>query len=146
MREVPANSDTLLVAFGSRPVASRELVAKLDMAVNVVADRLDAAPAAADAAERRPGQIRQPLGVAIATAQQIHQRLVGKPVQRDLFGMRRNLVGQSAILDDELVPKIDLTDRGDKPRADVAEPILVVPERNVRRHPDGMVRQKVALP
>lgn len=60
--------------------------------------------------------------------------------------MRRNLVGQPAILDDELVSNVDLTDRGDEPRADVAEPILVVPERNVRRHPDSMVGQKVALP
>lgn len=64
----------------------------------------------------------------------------------DLFGIRHNHVGQPAILDDELVSNVDLTDRGDEPRTDVAEPILVVPERNVRRHPHGMVGQKVALP
>ena len=66
MREVTADSDAFLVVFGRGSIVARELIAKSDAVVNVVADRLDALPATVDRTEQGPCEIGQFLRVARA--------------------------------------------------------------------------------
>ena len=52
------------------------VIAEANPVMDVIANRLEALPTRRDAAEQRPGQIRQFLGVAITATQQIDQNVM----------------------------------------------------------------------
>ena len=78
------------------------LVAERDMLVDEIADRLHQPPAFAHLAEFRPGDVRQPVGLAIAAAEQIDQRVDGQRVERELRRERRDGVRLAAVVDEEI--------------------------------------------
>ena len=78
MGKVPADADALGMSFGRSAVAPGVMVAEFDMVMHVVANRLNALPAAIDAAEPRPSKVGKFLGIAVAASQQIHQCVVGQ--------------------------------------------------------------------
>jgi hypothetical protein len=65
MGEVTAHTNPLEVPFGSGPIVSREMIAKLNMGVHVIADRLHATPPALNMTEKAPREIVQLLRIAI---------------------------------------------------------------------------------
>ena len=84
-------------------VASRVLVVEGDAFVHVVADRLHARPARRRVAEQRPGGLGEPVGLAIAAAEQIDDHLVRQLLDRHLLRLRRDRVGQAGVADQEIV-------------------------------------------
>jgi hypothetical protein len=64
------------------------LVAKGDVAMDVIADRLDARPTGGRLGEELPGDVGQAVGLALAAAQEIDDRL-GRQVLDRVLGRRR---------------------------------------------------------
>jgi len=62
---VPANAGAIAECFPTRPAGTRVFVAKGDVLVDVVAASLDAAPAERRLPEQRPGDLGEPVGLAI---------------------------------------------------------------------------------
>ncbi len=98
MGEVAADPNAFLMSFQGRPVVAREVITELDAVVDVIADRLNTRAAAFDGTEHRPGKIGELLGIAIAAAQQIDQRLVGKLLKRHLWRVEGRGVRPPTIL------------------------------------------------
>ena len=80
-------------------VGARVLVAEGDVAVDEVADRLDAAPAGGAGAEQLPGGLGQMVGVAVAAAQEVDQGLVRQVLHRVLHGRGDDRIGGARIVD-----------------------------------------------
>src|SRR5271155_4002523 len=64
-RIVPADAGAIAISFPRRPGGARVFVAEGNVLVNVIANGLDAGPAERRIAEPRPGDIGQPVGLAI---------------------------------------------------------------------------------
>ena len=103
MREVTAYANAFVMAFRSRTIAARMVIAEFEALMHVVADRLDTLPAAGNASEQGPGEIRKSLGIAIAASNQVDQRLVRQYIDAPLLRIWRDLIGQAAVFDDEFV-------------------------------------------
>ena len=78
------------------------LVAELDVSVDVIADRLHQRPALGDVPEFRPGQLKEAVGLAVAAAEQINQRVNGKFLQRMLDRLGRHIVRLAAVVDQKI--------------------------------------------
>ena len=102
MSEVAAHAPPLDIGFERGAGRLGVLVAERDMLVHEVADRLHQRPAFADLAEFRPGDVRQPVGLAIAAAEQIDERVDGQRLERQLRRERRDDVRLAAVIDEEL--------------------------------------------
>src|ERR1700760_4998097 len=87
MREISAHADAFLVTFRRRAVASRMMVTKLEPVMDVIANSLHPLPTALKATELCPGKITQLLGIAVAAAEQIDQRLIRQLVDLQLLGL-----------------------------------------------------------
>ncbi|MBM7487912.1 hypothetical protein JOE52_006894 [Bradyrhizobium canariense] len=70
-------------------------------------------PASVDLPERGPSKICQLLRIAVTAAQQIYLGVVWQLVQRDLSSIWCDCIGQTTVLDDELVPNLDQPARRD---------------------------------
>src|SRR6516164_3370537 len=77
MREIATHAGAVTITFPRRPAVAGVLVAEGDMAVDVVEDRLHPAPTEWRGLEQRPGDVGQPVGLAIAGGQQEHQSVIG---------------------------------------------------------------------
>jgi hypothetical protein len=85
--EIPTYSNALLVPFPCGSVASRILISELEALVNVLAHGLRPRPTAVDVIKHGPSMVRQFLRVAIPAAEQIHECVVGKSLNRPLLGI-----------------------------------------------------------
>ncbi len=85
MREVAAHTAALSQRLDRAAGRSGVLVAELDSIVDEVADRLNARPARRRLAEQIPRGLHQPVGLAVAAAQQEHQRVVRQVGDRMFF-------------------------------------------------------------
>jgi hypothetical protein len=70
--------------------------------VHIVAYRLHSGSTWRRRVEQRPREVVQPVDLAVAAAQQKQHRLVGQVVHRVLDGVRRMLVDEAVIADDEI--------------------------------------------
>src|ERR1700688_2703008 len=104
MSEVPADADALLVSFRGSPIAARMLVVEANPVMGVVTDRLHALPARRQAAEQRPGKVRQLFGVAVAAAQQIDQNLIRQLGELPLPRVWRDLIGLATDGNPKVIP------------------------------------------
>ena len=141
----------LRVSLGGGAVIARMVIAELEMAVHIVADRLHLLPAALNAAEMRPGEIGELLRVAIAAAHQEQQRVIGQFRNRELPGAGRDLVGKAGIPDQEIIADFNQARWRDETRADIAKGIAIVARGNlVRRLATGQLNavlaEEIALP
>ena len=145
MGEIPANAAAFLVTFRRGAVSPGMVVAEFNAVVGVVADRLRPLPAALDAAEERPSQIRKLLGVAVATCQQEGEGVARQRRSVPLMRGRANLIRQAAILDDELAADFEQSRRCDEAGTDVAIRIEVVPRVHGRRKLHRLIAENVPV-
>src|SRR5258708_5727353 len=143
MGEVAADADALIVAFGSGAVAAGVMVAERNALMDIVADRLHPGPSAVDAAEQRPCQIGQLLGIAVATAQQIDQDVVGQFTDRNLSRVGSRGIGQTAVGDQKRVANFQQAGRCYDPGAGVAEHVDIITPLHVPRKTDLVRTEKI---
>jgi hypothetical protein len=111
-----------------------------------IADRLHQGTTLGMIAELGPGEIRQAVGFAIPTTEQIDERLDRQVVQRVMRGRRRNCVGPAAVLDEEI------TANGHQPRgradhmADIAEAVAIFPDRDLGMQVHLVGRDEIGAP
>ncbi len=98
MGEVAANALPVLQGLVRGLGGIGVLIAEGDVVVNEVADGLDQRPAFRHFPEFRPGKFRQSVGVAVAAAEEINQRLDRQSLERALHRVRRHVVGIAAVL------------------------------------------------
>ena len=84
VRKVAADALAFVEDFPGRHRRARMLVAEGDVAMDEIADRLNACPARRRVAEEVPGRLGQAVGLAVAAAQEKNQRLVRQILYRVL--------------------------------------------------------------
>src|SRR4029077_9294395 len=84
MRVVAANALALVEHVPGRLGCARVLIAKLNVIVDKIADRLNARPSGRLLLKELPGDIGQLVGFTIATAKKIHDRLCRQVLYRML--------------------------------------------------------------
>jgi hypothetical protein len=146
MREVATDANALFVAFRRGSIATRVLIAEANSVMGVVANCLHPLPPRGHAAKQRPGKIRQFLGVAIATAQQIDQHVIRQLTYFDLSRVRRYLIGKAAIRNQKLVSDLEQSGWSHDPRAGIAEHVDIVARRDVRGKLNSVFAQQIAHP
>src|ERR1700746_121121 len=119
------------------------MVAEFKLIMHVIANRLDALPAADGGSELLPRKLRQLLGIAIAATYKINEHFVGQAVDRPLLSTRRDFIGKSLVGDNELVANFEKTCRSHKPCANVPKEVAIVTRRGFVRQPDAVLCQKV---
>ena len=100
MGVVAADALALVVGFPRGLGGARMLVAERDVTMDVIADRLHPRPARRRILEQLPGDIRQPVGLAIPAAEQINQRIRRQVLDRMLNRRGNHGIGQAAVADD----------------------------------------------
>ena len=93
VREVATDAGAVDEAAVGGPERIGIRVIEDDMAIDEITDRLDAAPSRRCLPERRPGEVAQTIGVAIAAAQQKNQNFVRQILDVMLDGVARDHVG-----------------------------------------------------
>src|SRR6185295_19649373 len=81
---VAADALAFLISLPRRLAGARMLISERDMTVHEIADRLDPRPARRRFLEQLPGNFRKPVGLAITAAEQMHQGVRGKILDRML--------------------------------------------------------------
>src|SRR5271155_2932105 len=99
MGKVAANAESFPVPVPSRARRACVRVAEGQAVMHIVANRLDACPSWRHATEKRPGGIRETVGLAVAAAEQKFQRLDGQILYRDLSCIGFDRIGQTAVAD-----------------------------------------------
>ncbi len=75
VRVVATDAIAFRIGLPGRLGRTRMLVAEGDVAMNVIADRLDAGPSRGGLGKKLPRDVGQAVGLAVATAQEIDDRL-----------------------------------------------------------------------
>jgi hypothetical protein len=109
------------------------------MVADEIADRLNPAPAARGRPEQLPGNVGKLVGFAIAAAERINQSVVRQPFDRDLFGVERDRVWPSAILDDGVAANRQIARRRDETADTIAKCVKINLLRNCWR---GLERRR----
>jgi len=78
VREVAADSSSLVESFPGRLGGPRILVAEGDMVMDIITDRLNPSPSRRRLTEKLPSRFGQPICFAISAAQQVDQSLFGQ--------------------------------------------------------------------
>ena len=125
MGKVSAHALSFVVGVPGGLGATRELVAKGDVVMHPVTDRLHTFPSGRRAAEQIPGDIDQLIGFAVATAQQEHQRVIGQFLNRHLPGVLGDAFGQARVFDDRVGRQAQLSGRRQNPAAPVAKQVAI---------------------
>ena len=137
MGEVATHATAFLERFRRGLGGARVLVAKDDVRVHVVADRLHTRPAGRCFAEQVPGNFGQQIGIAIAAAQQKHQCLFRQRLHCVLLrGWCHNIL-LAGVANHAIGRQLDPTFGRDHARAPVAERIAIAGNRH------GRVRDQV---
>src|SRR6185295_7851074 len=79
---VAADALAFLISLPRRLAGARMLISKGDVTVHEIADRLDPRPARRRFLEQSPRDVRKPVGLAIAAAEQINQSIRRKVLNR----------------------------------------------------------------
>jgi pantetheine-phosphate adenylyltransferase len=93
MREVAANADAFLVPFGRSPIASGVVVSEFNTVMNIVTDRLDAAP----------------LHIAVGIVARVHESFAAEPSPSSGSSIENAVViGGPCVVTDEVVVAIGI--------------------------------------
>ena len=122
MREVAANALPVLQGLVSGLGGIGVLIAEGDVVVNEVADGLNQRPALRHLAEFGPGEFRQSIGVAVAAAEEINQRLDRQSLKRALRRVRRHVVRIAAVLHKKIKRNRQPPGRGPDHVANIPKP------------------------
>ncbi len=98
MRVVAAHAFAFLESLPRRSRRSGILVAEGDVAMDVVADGLDAAGAGGRCAEQVPRDAGQPIGLAVSASEEEYERLLGKIFHRMLVLRSGDRVGLACVV------------------------------------------------
>ena len=131
MGKVAANPGTLLPTLKGGAGGPGIHIVKGDVVVHIVANRLHPRPTARSIAEHVPGNLAQPVGVAIPAGQQVQDGVIGQFGQRRLGQPRKDRVRQTLAADHAVTADRKAAHRRHKPSAHIAETVAVQP----RRHP-----------
>ena len=134
MREVTADPGPLHEDVVGRLGRASGLVIEPDVGVHPVADGLDPRPTLRRPAEEAPGDLREPIHLAIAAAEQIDQGLGGQLLGGVLPRPRDDRVGLTGVLNDHVIPEAQRPRRREDPSAPVAEAVSELLDRDVRLH------------
>src|SRR5271166_2696504 len=104
---------------------ARMLVAEGDVAMDEIADRLDARPSRRRAFEEFPGHRGQAVGLAVTAAQEKDQRLGRQVLDRVLSGRRDNYIRQAGIMNDAISRQTHPAGGSDDAAAPIAERVAV---------------------
>ena len=94
-------------------------------------------------AEQRPGGIGQPVRLAVAAAEQIHDGLGRQLLHRVLDGTGVGLVQQPAVVDQEVRGDRQQAGRGEDARADVIVTVLVGADDRSGTEVDGALGDQI---
>ena len=92
MGEVSAYATTFVVPLRGGAVTSGMVIAEIDAAMSIIANRLCPLPATLDASKQRPCKVRELFGVAVATRQQERQSFTWQRANAPLLRGRTDLV------------------------------------------------------
>mgnify|MGYP004708666919 CR=1 FL=1 len=123
MRIIAANTYPLIVRFPGSPGITGILIAKCDMVMHEITDRLDPAPAGRSLAKEVPRHLGKVLGVAVTASQQEKQRFFRQFLDRMLLRRKRDDVGLTRVSDHRRARYPELPGRGDEACAPVIEAI-----------------------
>src|SRR5713226_3898423 len=99
MRVVAAHALALLESLPCRSRGSGILVVEGDVAMDVVADGLNAAGAGGRLAEQVPRDGGQPIGLAVSASEKEYERLLGKIFHRMLVLRQGDRVGLACVVE-----------------------------------------------
>src|SRR6266404_705388 len=125
MRVVPANALSFVERFRGSLGWARELITECDVLIDEVADRLHAWPARHSVAKQIPGDSGQVLGIAVAAAEQIHQRFFRQRLHSVLLRIRHDRFSQPAIIDNGVGSDAHVSHRSNETGAPVSKAVAV---------------------
>ena len=134
MGEVAAHAPLLDIGVIRGAADMGMLVAEGDMLVDEIADRLHQPPTFTHLAESRPGDVRQAVGLAIAAAEQINQRVDGQRIERELRGEGRDGVRLAAVVNEEIGGERQPALRRADHMANIAEAVDIFGDRHEGVH------------
>src|SRR5664279_4006190 len=129
---VAADTDLLVQSLHCRARLGGVLIPEADMAMNIVADRLNAAPSGGRLPEEIPRRLGQTVGFAIATAQQKLQRLRRQIRHEKLSRLRNDRIRGAGIVDQRVDGHARATAWRDDAGTLVAEGVPIGRRRNGR--------------
>jgi len=132
MREVATNTMAFDHGLCSGPRGPCMMIAEFQIPMHKVADRLYARPTGPGLAKAAPRFVRQKIGIAIATAQQIDERIIRQILHRMLVRGGCHRVGLPCVTEDAIRGQNKLSRRSHEARAPVAEPVPVADEGHRR--------------
>ena len=144
MRKIAAYARALLIDLKSRLIRAGESVTKLDVGVDPLADRLDAAPAQWSVTKQIPRDIAKQVGFTIPAGVQKLDDVRRQGVHIPLTGIEGNGIGQSGIVDQRFMPKPDLSRGGKNPPTAIAEMVGEGGYRNRGKSLDDFRRRQAA--
>src|SRR4029453_227479 len=127
---VAAHASALLVGLPRRLGGAGMLVAELNVVMDEIADRLDAPPTCGRVAEQAPGDLGQAVGLAVATAEEKDDRLVGQFLDRLLRRRGGHHVERAAVAHGAIAREADSARGRHEATAPVAEAIAVGRDRD----------------
>ena len=118
---IAADAHPLAIDLQRGPIVPGSLIVETNVVMNEVANSLDARPARLRARKQTPRDVLQfAVHFAIAASQQKLQNFLRQILDVVLPGVADLQIGQSAVLDDRVVAKRDVTCRNDGPAAAIA--------------------------
>lgn len=129
---VTADADSFVECFQRGARHARVFIAEHDVVMDVVADRLHAAPARRGMLKQLPRNGRQAIRLTVAAAEQKQQRLFRQVLYRQLSRLRGEHVRRAGVVDDGIGRNADTALRRDDARTPVAETVAVSRARDRR--------------
>ena len=139
MREIPAHSGLFTQNVMRRLGGSAEAVAKGDVVVHEVADRLHPRPAGLEMPERLPRELSELISVAIAAGGQEGQDFVRQILNRMLDCPGKHRIWSSIDLGDTIGPKRQSARWGDDPGEFVLKSIQIFNDRYAAIRPNKIL-------
>src|SRR5205814_6118363 len=98
VRKVAANAGLVVVRFQCRTRHARVLVTENDVSMDIVADRLHAAPSRGRLPKKIPGDFGETIGFAVPASEQEEQRFLWQVLHGNLPRARNDPVGCTGIV------------------------------------------------
>jgi len=145
MGEVAADADTFAHGIAGATGWARVGITEPDLRVNEIADRLLDPRAPGQFSEPRPGEIGEPVAVAIATRKQEQQHVVGKAGDGRRRHIRRRLVRLAGVVNDEAIGECDKAGGDLDARDAITKKIDIGAHRKRRIGVDPVGREQVSV-
>ena len=142
MGEVAADTAPLVKASNAVMVASACCVAEGDVSCTKSQIACTRGQPCGDLPNSRPGELRQPIGLAVAAAEQKDERIDRQRLERALGSPRRNLVGLAAVERQEIGGNRQPPGRRADDVTDIAVAVQILRGRDERRDPHPVRREQ----